>query len=523
MDSTPMLAATLFQDHVTRPFSPVHKEIFKVLDDESIRLAAIAAPRGFGKTTLIGLCYPARKSLFRQCKYIVYVSSTQTEAGAKLKTFAQEITTNELLKSMFGNLKGAKWAEEKGELVLCDDQGDFCFIQAKGAGSQIRGLKWGRHRPDLIIIDDLEDKEGVENDDTRKKLKEWFFGDVLGALDQAEDSKCRLIVIGTVLHEDSLLANLIDEKEELDPDTLEIDAEAAAQFRKREMFHTVRLEACDDNLHSIWPEYMSDASIRAKYKAYERRGELDIFYREYRNIVIAKEKATFQDKFFRRYGEHGKWFKDEVAAGLETVVIVDPAKTVNKEAAKTAIIAVGLNTSLPGIFLRDVINENLTPDQIFQEACDMADRFNTSVIGFDVTGLNNFATYPFEQFISTRGKHYELVELKLTKDKDERIACLAPFYRMYVMYHNEAPHVCGPIEAQLMSFPRSKFKDVMDCLANVIPMFDLGKRAFSPQKTPENSPHATELKKLQLSEKDEFKLLEEEDRLEGKIDEWRLV
>ena len=507
VDSTAETAVTLFSQHITRPFCPLHRTILSLLDDDSKRLVAIAAPRGFGKTTLIGLCYTARKALFRHAPYIVYISATAAEAAQKVKTLARELTENPEIKELFGNLKGVKWAEEKGEIELIDERGvPFCFIQAKGAGNQIRGLKWGAHRPSLFLVDDLESKEDAQSEEMRKKLKKWFFGDLMGALDNSDASTSRVVLIGTVVHQDSLLSNLIDEKKEID--FADADQEEMVNLiESREKFHTVRLEACDDNYESIWPEFISTASIRARAEAYRQRGLLDIFFMEFRNMVIAGEEASFQQSMFRYYNEQSESFTTELKAReIDTIIIVDPAKTANTTSAFTAIIAVGFNSTRNKIYFRDCINKRLTPDQIFKEACDMASRYKTSIIGIEVTGLNNFVTFPFQQYIATQAAYINLVEIKAIKAKDLRVAALVPLYRMGSIYHNEDLHIRGSLESQLLSFPYSKYWDVMDCFANCIEMFDIGERSFTFQPMVADS-----------SEKDDYARLREEDRLEDSI------
>lgn len=506
IDDTAETAVTLFQEHITRPFCPLHRTILDLLDDSNKRLVAIAAPRGFGKTTLIGLCFIARQTLFRHAPYIVYISATATEAAQKVKTLARELLENDLIRELFGDLKSSKWAEEKGEIELSGPDGvPFCFIQAKGAGNQIRGLKWGKHRPSLFLVDDLESKDEAQSEENRKKLKKWFFGDLLGAMDNSDNSKSRLVLIGTVVHQDSLLSNLIDEKTDLDFDSPDKE-ELNALMKNKESFHTVRLEACDDNYESIWPEFISTESIRARAEAYRQRGLLDIFFMEFRNMVIAGEAATFQQSMFRYYSEGSAEFVGELKAGqLETVIIIDPAKTANTQSAFTAICAVGFNSTKGRIYFRDSINARLLPDEIFTKALEMAKRFNTPNIGIEVTGLNNFITYPFQQFIAQNRSYINLIEIKAIKAKDLRVAALAPLYRMGAVYHNEDLHVRGSLEAQLLSFPYSKYWDVMDCFANCIDMFDIGERNFSVSPL------------VDKTEIDEYEALRAEDKLEGSI------
>ena len=489
MNSTAAMARMFFPHHVYRPFCDLHQQVFDILDDDSIRAAALALPRGFGKTTLAGTVFAARKALFRSCHYIVYISSTFSKARNDLKTLADELKHNEMLIKVFGDLKGMTWAEGSGEIELNSD----IKIEAKGAGNQIRGIKYKHYRPDLIIIDDLEDPEGVHSEERRKKLEEWFFADVMNSINL---DTTRIILLGTILHQDSLLANILKEKEvyleNIDPMEMESDASRA---ETKELFHTIRLEACDDNLKSSWPDYMSDETIAAKYKIYQQRGLLDVFFREMRNLPMSPDGATFELALFKTYREDNIKFK-----GMETVVIYDPAKTVSARADYTAVVGVSLDTINNKIYFRDCVNKKISPEEQYKEVLDMADRLGTCNVGYEITSLNEFIKYPFETYAKTRKRYYNLVALKARGKKEDRIAALSPFYRMGAIYHNENQAIKGPLEAQLLTFPRSKHDDVMDAFAYVIEMFALGDRFFSMTIT-------DDAKTIEA----EYKLLEDDD------------
>lgn len=60
-------------------------------------------------------------------------------------------------------------------------------------------------RPDVIIMDDLENDELKEPQPIRKKLRSWLNKAVI----PAAHTDCKFFLIGTVLHEDSLLNNLL--------------------------------------------------------------------------------------------------------------------------------------------------------------------------------------------------------------------------------------------------------------------------------------------------------------------------
>ncbi len=78
-------------------------------------------------------------------------------------------------------------------------------IQALGAGKRVRGRRFKQWRPDLIICDDLENDENIQSPDQRKKLELWY----QKALSKAGDERTDKIIVGTILHYDSLLSKLL--------------------------------------------------------------------------------------------------------------------------------------------------------------------------------------------------------------------------------------------------------------------------------------------------------------------------
>jgi len=200
--STKTSCKVLFPERFNLPFSTLHQEIFSILDDDSIQLAAIAAPRGFGKTSIVNMAYLAKKILFREKKFIVPISATATKAMMDTENLKKELLHNPMITELFGPMKSETFSKE-----LWITQNDV-MVLPRGAGQQVRGILHGHYRPDLIIGDDLENSESVMNEELRAKMKEWFFSDVCNSVNRGLDN-WKIIVIGTILHEDSLLANLV--------------------------------------------------------------------------------------------------------------------------------------------------------------------------------------------------------------------------------------------------------------------------------------------------------------------------
>ena len=465
--STKDCAKTFFPDRCYRGFAGFHDEIFKIIDDPAIQLAAIAAPRGTGKTSIISLAFPARHIIFRHSKSILMISATENSALLQSDNLKTALQYNQDIVTLFGSIKprSRDTAFAKG----CWETPSGISILARGSGQQTRGLIKGNFRPDLIIIDDLEDPQEQISDESRAKIERWFWDDIYFLPDKGKPYK--IILLGTITHPNCLLQKLLDNPS----------------------WNGVRLELFDDNRKSLWPEYQSDAQIQAEYEQFEREGKLDLLYMNWRNIPVAKETAKFKPEYFKYYEE-----ETERSKFTESVVIIDPAKTLNITSDDTAIVVIGL-TPTGGIYVRDVMSGKFAPDQIYELAFDACEKYHCRVIGIEVTSLNAFITYPIKDAMLRRGRYYEIEELKPWASKEERVGQLESFYRRGLIFHNKTATV--KLESRLLSYPRPKLWDCMDALAYIIPLLHLGERYGSPDWKEE----------VQKGE-DEFSKLDEYDR-----------
>ena len=479
--STKATAQILFPEGFERPFVDMHEQIFELIDDPNIRQVAIAAPRGFGKTTIVGLALPARHILFQSKNHIVFVANNADNAQMQTESLKAELMNpdNDLLISLFGEQKcpgmNSKelWATRGG-----------VYVRPKGADQQVRGLKQRHHRPDLIIVDDFEKPDGVLSDTQRPKSKKRFFSDLMGCVDRGKKNY-KVLVIGSVLHEDALLVDLLD-----DPD-----------------WESCKFDLCDDQFNSNWPDFMSTEDIKKLAESFRRQGILELFYMDYRNMVTAGDQAKFKQEWFRGYDESTERLWDN--PDIENVILVDPAKTLNITSAESAVVGVGVDARTNKIYVRDVVSDKFTPDQLYKETFDMAARLGAKYIGVEVTSLNNFITYPMQTEIDRQGLRCMLVHLNAHGDKDARIMALRSFYRQKLIYHNNT--IRGKIEAQLLPFPRAKLKDVIDAFSYIVRMLDEGDVYFMP---PDDYDEKGEMRK-------EFDQLRKEDSGMARSGDWR--
>lgn len=225
----------IFNNYITKQIPELHRELYKLYQEGGFK--AGCAPRGFAKSTITNLVYLAWRVLTGRSHFIILVSDTYTQSTMQVDSLKSEIETNMILKWLYPQAQGLIWSNERLQIRgfnLEKDKLTDAMIIPKGAGMKIRGLRYKNWRPDLIIIDDLENDELVESADRRQKLKRWLLRAVIPALAKGGE----IIMIGTILHFDSLLSNIVNKKSEFTS------------------WKTRFFQAITDG-KSIWPEQLS--------------------------------------------------------------------------------------------------------------------------------------------------------------------------------------------------------------------------------------------------------------------------
>lgn len=195
--------------YITYPFAPFHQHMFQVCQDENGKLSIIVAFRGSGKSTIFTLAYPIWAIIGKQQKkFVLIVSQTQAQAKQHLANIRRELEGNGLLVADIGPFESPEDEWGANTLVLSDFG---ARITAVSTEQSIRGIRHGQYRPDLIICDDIEDTNSVKFKESRDRTLKWYSSEIapLG------DLNTKIILIGNLLHEDSLvmrIKNLISEQ-----------------------------------------------------------------------------------------------------------------------------------------------------------------------------------------------------------------------------------------------------------------------------------------------------------------------
>jgi predicted phage terminase large subunit-like protein len=480
-------AKVLFPNIFTEPFDPIHRQIASIIEYDNgtgKNKNALAAPRGIGKTSLANLVLPTVRALLGRARYVVPISATATQAEEQSENLKYEFTHNENILALFGDVRTDVWSKEKW--ILKTPEHEVCIFP-RGGGQEVRGKNWRGYRPDLIIFDDLEKAKEMNNERIRDERWAWLNSDVLKSINLRKSARWDIVMIGTILHHDSILQRILES----------------------EQWYTGRFELCDDDFNSNAPHLFSKEDLIREYEQHEKDGILDVFFRELRNIptVVGKD-APFQAQFFRKYDPG---FVNFQRRGIEHIVIVDPAKTANMRSAESAVVTVAIDMMQRKIYVRDIMRGKWHPDEVYNRTIESAKFYKADVVAVEKTGLDEFITYPMKNALFMAGVYAEFMELNARggvgeKGKIARVRSLSPFYRQGMIEHN--PLTCQALESQLLQFPNAKYWDVMDAFGYIIEILEKGGRYmsfFDPQEDMDMEEIiARELAELELAEEDPF-------------------
>jgi hypothetical protein len=226
---SPMWFFLLFlREHIAYALAPFHLDMF-ALSQENDPLQVIMAFRGSGKSTVMSLSLVLWSMLGNpQKKFILIVSKGRDQAKFHFDNIKRELKHNARLNKDLGPLH----EDEDGGAYSLELPHLGTKIICVSSGKSIRGIRYGNHRPDLIILDDVEDGESVRTQGSRDRMYQWFVSEIL----PAGDENTKVVVLGNLLHKDSLLMRL----------KTDIDTK-----KRRGVFRAYPL--LDDNGKILWP------------------------------------------------------------------------------------------------------------------------------------------------------------------------------------------------------------------------------------------------------------------------------
>lgn len=252
--------------HYFQDASPkFHRQLLHEANEPGIN--ALAAPRGFSKSTLITLAETLRRVVLELTHFQIIVKENEELAGDEVAAIRLELEDNPRIRADYGDLvRRGSW-EENDFITTTGFR-----VLGLGKGQKIRGLKHRQHRPGRVVLDDVENDKNVRNPRLVRELIDWVFRAVYPSLDPNNGV---LTWVGTLLSKRSALS----------------------QVMGRDGINSHKWAAEDKTGRPLW-----DARFpRAKLAEIKKKVGSLAWRTEFLNEPSDDPDAPFQEKYLRRY------------------------------------------------------------------------------------------------------------------------------------------------------------------------------------------------------------------------------
>ena len=192
-----------FPAMATEPFNPMHLDFFAERQRRHGSRGhrdATASPRGSAKTSVKGKAAIIKDIVYRHERYVAICSANDDLARDKVKDIRDEFETNAELIRVYGPMKTRDW--RMNDFITANG----CRCRGFTPRTKVRGFLWNNLRLTKVVMDDAEDPETCLTLLRRERFVQWYNNDVtkLGTADTNYE------IIGTILHPESLLAQLLN-------------------------------------------------------------------------------------------------------------------------------------------------------------------------------------------------------------------------------------------------------------------------------------------------------------------------
>lgn len=267
-----------YAHYVKYPTADFQKEIMHLLEKDPTENLFVVAFRGSGKSTIITTAYPIWSILGKQQKkFVLIFCQTKAQAKQHMMNLRRELEDNDVLKKDLGPFQEESDEWGSHSLVFSNSEARITLASTE---QSVRGLRHHQHRPDLIICDDVEDITSSKTREGRDKIYNWLRGEII----PAGDKQTRLVIVGNLLHEDSLLMRI---KEDVENDR------ANGNFKKYPLL--------DEKDNCLWlGKYPTPADIEIEKK---KIGNEISWQREFLLRIIPDEDQLIDSSIIQYYDE----------------------------------------------------------------------------------------------------------------------------------------------------------------------------------------------------------------------------
>lgn len=427
---------------------------------------AVAAPRRHAKTTAVTQTCALAAVLFRERRYVLIVSDTITQAVQFLGEIKQHLAENEQIKELF-KIKGFLKESEDDFICICEDGWTF-RMAAKGAMQSLRGLKWDKRRPDLILCDDLENDEIVMNKDRRAKFKRWFYA----ALIPSMSKNGKIMYVGTILHNDSLLESLMPKRHQVGYTVEPLKTwvtDRIGRPRRISGWVSLKFRAHNEEFTEIlWKENYSAKYFRELRQEYMEQGIPDVYSQEYLNTPIDESRAYFKRTDFRDFtdvdrellNQNGwqKYFNFYIGTDLAVST---------QDSSDWSVFLVGGVDEKGYLWIFDVIRARMDAQEIVEMLLSLERRWSPITITMEKGQIEKSIGPYLRQRMLDTGTFPNITAVAPSVDKLARSRSIQARMRAGGVKFDKSADWYYDFEDESVIFPRGKHDDQVDAFSYV--------------------------------------------------------
>lgn len=458
----------IWQQGVLKGEYPVTSARVKIISRMAGTKRVVAAPRGHAKSTSLTFKGTIHSVVYEYKHYPIIISDSSEQAEGFLDNIRVEFEENEALREDFGDLTGKVW---RSNVLITSTN---IKVEAIGSGKKIRGRKHRNWRPDLLVLDDIENDENVRTLEQRAKLENWF----LKAVSKAGDDYTDVVIIGTMLHYDSLLAKMMR-----NPDYKAMKYRAVISFSKEDalwkQWEELFTDLSNDNHKAdaeeffernrekmlkgtevLWEEKLSYYDLMVMKVAYG----VAAFNSEEQNEPINPEDCIFNPEWFEYYNEAEIDFKnrDFLFFGF-----VDPSLGKSKHSDFSAIITLAKHKVSGYMYVMDADIERRHPDKIITDVLEKEKWLRRDFgrgykkFGAETVQFQWFLKEELAKASAKAGLYLPIEEVPQTSDKTMRIQTMQPDVKNHYIKFNKRHK---RLMEQMEHFPMGAHDDGPDAL-----------------------------------------------------------
>jgi len=301
-------------------------------------------------------------------EFIEIFSETHNAAERMTSNIRNELEQNGDLHAIYGK-KYPQGALEDNSNVWRRDvftTPNGFIIYGNGSGQQSRGMLIAGRRPSLAIFDDIYSRKNTLTEDSREKIRYWFYAEALNSVDTING---KAILVGTIVHEDTVFIDVQKQSSWKGfnyPAISEGDMAKAlsacsfnAETQRMDIPSFEEIKAIELGLDSIaWKERQGLYYLLSMYRQNYEIGRTSYFYQEKLNILMSPDDMVFTEKMVHFtnvevFHENGyPWVKFDYDTftwyGLfKPVIGIDPASGETESSDDTAIVVAGEVVAFP--------------------------------------------------------------------------------------------------------------------------------------------------------------------------------